>query len=515
MSKRKNKKKIQMRILAILVFVVVLALIAGMKVILSQKGYLGDGEDGDAQTASADPAKEQGAQQKPGAEEENKEQEPAEASDGSEAGDGQQSEGEDGNLSDSKEVMQQGPQLVEQADRLAASYDYDGAIELLQSVSDYDTNTELQQKVAEYEETKANCVPVNMDEVTHVFYHSLVVDPERAFANQDTNPQAVGNNQWMTTVSEFEKITQEMYERGYVLVSIHDLIETGTDEAGNTVYKPATILLPPGKRAFVLSLDDLSYYHSYDNYGYAAKMILDENGKPTCEYIQPDGTTVVGAYDCVPLLDQFLEEHPDASYRGAKGIIALTGYNGILGYRTDQTYADINNPDLSNDKRKWMEEHPDFDLEQERAEAKKVADAMKEDGWEFASHTWGHLRVGDSSLERIQADTEKWRANVEPLVGPTDTIIFAHGQDLGSWGDYDESDAKYQYLRSQGYTVFCNVDSNLYRTWFGKDYLRQGRRNLDGYRIYKNATGEQDNVSDLFDAKAIIDPQRPPVPSLE
>mgnify|MGYP000718429092 FL=1 len=33
----------------------------------------------------------------------------------------------------------------------------------------------------------------------------------------------------------------------------------------------------------------------------------------------------------VPLIDRFVEEHPDFSYRGAKGIVALTGYNGILG----------------------------------------------------------------------------------------------------------------------------------------------------------------------------------------
>ena len=48
-------------------------------------------------------------------------------------------------------------------------------------------------------------------------------------------------------------------------------------------------------------------------------MVIDENGKPTCEYTQDDGTVVTGAYDCVPLMDQFLEEHPDAAYHGAKG----------------------------------------------------------------------------------------------------------------------------------------------------------------------------------------------------
>lgn len=410
-------------------------------------------------------------------------------------------------------LEQEKVQLIEDADRLAASYDYDGAITLIESFENYEEDSRFTDKIAEYEGIKATCVPVKISEVTHIFYHSLVVDPERAFANQEKNPQAVGNNQWMTTISEFEKITQEMYDRGYVMVSIHDLYEEVVNENGETEFVEGTIMLPPGKKAFVLSLDDLSYYHSYDGYGYASKIVLDENGEPTCEYIQADGTVVTGAYDVVPLMDAFVEEHPDASYHGAKGIIALTGYNGILGYRTDISYTSITS-DLDYVKRQWIEEHPEFDIEEERKEAKAVADAMKENGWEFASHTWGHLRIADVSLERLQTDTQKWKENVEPLVGETDTIIFAHGQDLGKWGNYDETNAKYQYLREQGFQVFCNVDSSQYATWLGKDYLRQGRRNLDGYRIYYNAIGEQNNVSDLFDASEILDPERPPVPQL-
>ncbi len=404
-------------------------------------------------------------------------------------------------------------ELIAKADRLALAYDYDGAITLIQTFENYEEDTRFADKIAEYEAVKATCVPVNIKEVTHIFYHSLVVDPARAFANQEKNPQAVGNNQWMTTVSEFEKITQEMYDRGYVMVSIHDLYEEVVDENGETKFVEGTILLPPDKKAFVLSLDDLSYYHSYDGYGYASKIVLDENGEPTCEYIQADGTVVTGAYDVVPLMDAFVEEHPDASYKGAKGIIALTGYNGILGYRTDNSYVGPLEG-LDYVKQVWIKEHPDFDLEQERAEAKKVAEAMMDNGWEFASHTWGHLRVRDASFERLKADTEKWLENVAPLVGGTDTIIFAHGQDLDKWGYYDENNEKYQYLKEQGFTVFCNVDSSKYATWLGNDYLRQGRRNLDGYRIYYNAIGEQNNVSDIFDASEVLDPERPPVPPL-
>lgn len=418
------------------------------------------------------------------------------------------------NTYNTKTISQDRREAVEQAERLAAAYDYDGAINRIREIEGYETDIELQVKMNIYEFAKASCVPVNINEVTHVFYHTLVVDPRRAFANQDTNFQAVGNNQWMTTIDEFKKITQEMYDRGYVIVGLHDLIDVSTDENGSIVYRPATIMLPPGKKAYVLSQDDLCYYHSYDNYGYAAKMILDENGKPICEYIQEDGTIVTGAYDVVPLLDAFIEEHPDASYRGAKGTIALTGYNGILGYRTDNSYLDING-DISHAKKNWLKAHPDFDIEKERTEARKVAKAIKEDGWEFASHTWGHIRIGDVDLAQVMADTQKWHENVEPLVGKTDTIIFAHGQDLGKWGNYNEANGKYQYLREQGYSIFCNVDAGQYRTWFGKDYLRQGRRNLDGFRIYYNAIGQQDNVADLFDASRIIDPLRPPVPPLK
>ena len=161
---------------------------------------------------------------------------------------------------------QERERLILQADTIALSYDYDAAIELIQSYSDYESYEEMTQAIANYETQKASCIPVNLEEVTHIFYHSLVVDPIRCFGNQEHDPQCIGNNQWMTTISEFNKITQEMYDRGYVLVSIHDLYNYSVDENGNEIIEPVTIMLPEGKKAFVLSIDDLSYYHSYDNF---------------------------------------------------------------------------------------------------------------------------------------------------------------------------------------------------------------------------------------------------------
>ncbi len=407
-----------------------------------------------------------------------------------------------------EELAKKKKEMIEQADYYALTYDYDRAIELLQTWKDYDQDKEITNKIKEIQAIKNSCVKVKMSDVTHIFYHSLVVDPDRAF--DPSNYQGKGNYDWMTTIDEFKKITQEMYDRGYVLVSIHDLYEIVIDESGNEIMKEADIYLPEGKRAFVLSLDDLSYYHSYDGFGFASKLVLDENGKVINEYVDADGNVHYGAYDCVPILDQFIEEHPDASYRGAKGTIALTGYNGIFGYRTDYSYS-LDTPDLDRDKKEFLLANPNFDVEAERAKAKEIADALKASGWTFASHTWGHLKVQQRQLSTLMADNEKWMRNVASIVGETNVIIFAHGEDLGKWGNYDLSDEKVQYYMSQGFNVFCNVDSNLYRTHFGSSgtYLRQGRRNLDGIRFYKNLIGEQDNLDDLFDVEDIMDPNRP------
>ena len=385
--------------------------------------------------------------------------------------------------------------LIRRARRYGKQYDYDRAIKIFTDSELYEKSERLHKYVEKYKKKKASCVAWPIEEVTHVFYHSLIVDPSKAF---DGDYKTDGFNQVMTTIDEFNKITQAMYDKGYVMVSIKDM--ASVDENGNMV--PGEILLPPGKIPFVLSQDDVCYYHFMDNNGFATKLVVDEDGKVRNEYINDDGSVSVGDYDMVPLIDRFVEEHPDFSYRGAKGIIALTGYNGILGYRTDSSY-ETRPDDLDRDKVEWLDAHPEFNLETEREGAKKVAEAMKKNGWLFASHTWGHLNVGEISMERLQRDTQKFKENVDPVIGGTDIIIFAFGADLNQAEDY--SGEKFEFLKGQGYNYFCNVDSQKYFVQLRDRYLRMGRRNLDGYRMYYNP----EMLDDLFDAAAVFDPTRP------
>lgn len=165
-------------------------------------------------------------------------------------------------------------------------------------------------------------------------------------------------------------------------------------------------------------------------------------------------------------------------------------------------------------QQKFFDEHPDFDeaaWQKEVDDATNVANTMKAEGWEFASHTWGHIAPQTVGLEAMQKDTQRWLDNVAPVVGDTDVIIFAFGADIGDWQPYTDANPFFTYLKGKGFNIFCNVDSTQYWVQFGSNYMRQGRRNLDGYRMYYNP----DMLSDLFDVSSVWDKSRPtPVPQM-
>ena len=397
--------------------------------------------------------------------------------------------------------------LIAKADRMAAQYDYDGAIQYLKSSDSYTGSQEMQNAVAGYESTKATCTAYPLENITHVFFHTMIRDTSKAF---DGDSKEGGYNQVMTTMSEFAAIMQSMYEKGYVMVSLHDMCVVNSD---GTVSR-GEILLPPGKTPFVLSQDDVSYYHYMDGDGFAQKLIIDENGDVKNTYLEDDGSISTGDYDMVPWIDTFVKEHPDFSYHGHKGILALTGYEGVLGYRTDEVYRTREASRITEYQQKFFDENPGFDeaaWQNEVDQAKAVAEAMRANGWEFASHTWGHISPLGRGIDVTKTDTERWLNNVETVVGDTDVIIFAFGADIGDWQPYTSDNEFFTYFKEKGFNIFCNVDSSQYWVQFGPNYMRQGRRNLDGYRMYYNP----EMLSDLFDVSTVWDSSRPtPVPAM-
>ena len=373
------------------------------------------------------------------------------------------------------------------ADRLAASYDYEKAIEHIKAYKeDFNKYQEFIDAITSYEKKKLECDYLgaydSTAQVNHLFFHSLIYDTSKAFDGEyDSN----GYNYYMTTVYEFKEMMRQMYEDGYVLVSIHDLVERVKQADGSYSYSEGAIMLPIDKKPFVLSQDDVNYYDYMDKDGFASRMVLDENGRPSTEIILENGATTVGDYDLVPILETFIEEHPDFSYRGARGIIALTGYEGALGYRTD--------PASKNSKT----------YDQDREAVIEIAKVMREYGWEFACHSNGHRNMAECTQSFLEYDTDQWLEYVGALVGETDIYIYPYGIDVQS-GTGTYSNARYQYLKDSGFSIFCGVEA---KPWIQikKDYVRMQRRPIDGQAMLQYPK----RLEDLFDLTTVIDPTRP------
>ncbi len=402
---------------------------------------------------------------------------------------------------------------IAQAESLAETYDYDGAIALLQKQKDYDSDNNVINAIAKYTAAKSTLEAKDPTKVPHIFFHSLIIDTNRAFDTSKWGENEVaGINAWMTTADEFDKIIQQLYDNGYVLVKMRDLVIETKDNDGTVHFQQNNkLMLPEDKKPIVLSIDDWSYYHSYEGRGYGDKAVLDKHGDVKVHYTDANGKGYVGDYDVVPRLNDFVKKHPDFSYKGARGIAAMTGYNGVFGYRTDTDYKTKEN--LTDDQKEWLKKHPDFDYDKEVAEAKKIAEAVKKSGWEFASHTWGHLSVTNKTVDELKTDNEKWVRTVEPIVGPVDTIIFAHGNDIGDWHDYNaQTNPVYAYYKSAGYNFYANVDaSSEYWIQIRDAYVRQGRIDCDGLQMYRALSGEaKKNVfENLFDVKSVFSSARP------
>lgn len=351
------------------------------------------------------------------------------------------------------EVM---PQEIAQAKALAQGYFYDEALELLDD-SDYGDDEQITSLKNEITAKKNELVKYD-GQFYHVFFHSLIVYPELAF---DGDYMHEGYDMWMTTVSEFKNMLPQLYERGFILYSMAD------------IQKDKDIMLPPGKKPLIISIDDVCYYDYMKNDGFADRLVINEDGEVACEVRTPEGETIV-TYDgdVMPILDQFVKEHPDFSYRGAKGVVAVTGYEGALGYRIT---------DLEGEE-----------LVKAQAEVKKISEVMKKNGWLFACHSYTHndyFKDGGVAYDTLTTDTQRWEDTIAEYVLDPDIYISPFGYHLSP------GDKRLGYLSADmGYKYFCPVSTAM-RTIFTDDgTVIQERFNLDRF----NMRNQKEFINETF-----------------
>ena len=291
--------------------------------------------------------------------------------------------------------------------------------------------------------------------VEHLFFHPIIAFPKWAFYECNASQaQRYGLDDWMCTVDEYNKILDELYKRDYILVAMEDIWSEVTDETGTHMVRN-TLMLPEGKKPLVISFDDVNYYPYMLEEGFTSRLALGDDGEIWAECWNPytNETTLTKEYDATTILDTFVYEHPDFSLNGAKAIFSLTGYYGILGYRTQ------NDRDIAPDSpaRAAFEEYRNSEIEA----VKPVIKRLKETGWTFGSHTWGHIRLDSKPLQTVINDTERWEEEVGSLVGETNILFYPHGG-RPDGNDWKKTGEVFRYLQSQGFRVFASVGINSF-----------------------------------------------------
>ncbi len=362
--------------------------------------------------------------------------------------------------------------VLDQAAALALEYKYEEAIALLQGAQELQDNEAALEAIAEYQGQLDGMYAYDGD-IPHFSFTNLVVDTERAF---DGDEYAQVYRETMITLSEFEAILDELYKKGYILIDMHSLAnESGEDSSlALTEVNP---VIPEGKKPFVLSIENLNYSTMRNGDGVATRLALDDQGEVAAVYTDEGGHELLGAYDVVPVLEQFIEEHPDFSYRGARGIISLSGVSGVFGYQIEEGTS------------------PNYESNLETA--KQIADRLKEDGWTFAATGYSYSKLRDMSYDTLKEDITKWQTVVGEVVGETDTLMYPYGAEV------DYTTEKGAFVTSR-FPYLIGLWSEGDHREVNGTYMRQTRRAVTGYILeyYPN------NFEAYFTASVISDPAR-------
>lgn len=387
--------------------------------------------------------------------------------------------------SESELAEQEYQRIMAEAAELAAGYDYEAAITLLDSFADQSSYSDMVALRAQYVSAQSSLVEYNdPSSIVNLSFHVLIVDLARAIADTDYGPKY---NRNFVSTTEFSKILNDLYNNGYVLVDFDSFAPINSDR-----ILTDSIYLPEGKTPFMLT-ETLVNYLEYmidsngdgeadaGGAGFASKLVLDSNGDIKAEYVDSSGSTLVGDYDLVPILESFIQEHPDFAYRGARATVAVCGYQGVFGYRINSSYAASKGTTYQ---------------EEQIAGAKAIAQALRDKGYTIACYSYENANYSDMNANQITSDLQSWTSQIVSVIGEVNTFVFAQESNITEYG----TGTAYNVMYNSGFRYFVSNASTPY-TEVTSSYVRQNRLMVTGRTMAYYSTW----FTGMFDCAAILD----------
>ena len=385
--------------------------------------------------------------------------------------------------SESEEATLQ--EYLSQAEALAQGYNFEEAISVLNQIPLAQARDQRVSDARErYEKGDSNLVNWVDGDIPHLCFPTLIYDTTMAFDGDD---RASDYNTTMVTCDEFSAILQSLYDSGYILIDIHTIAEMVTDERGTSSMEEQKLKLPEGKRPIILSQDNVNYSNVRNGDGIATKLVLDQDGKVKAQYTDSEGHDVAGDYDFIPILDSFIEKHPDFSFRGARGIVSVSGSEGVFGYRISSAAEEGSAEEGAVQGQDASIQSAGGSAANQDDTVSAIASALRAEGWSIACAGWSHNYMNDMSLESFSAEIDNWLKYVGSLTGPADILFYPYGAEVeypgeklnGLWGDTDFRE-------------------------MGDLYMRMTRRFVDGYTLINAPV----YFTSFFDASAVRDDDR-------
>lgn len=386
-----------------------------------------------------------------------------------------------------------------QVESLVTGYDYQGAIDLLNEyLNGYNgsNNTFREQAVAKQAAlvNEQNQL-VELKDVTtipNLSFHVLMADASRACNKNVSGADMAGlYNKNFVSVEEFSRILNQLYSSNYVLVDFDSFVYKATGVDGNDEFGAKSIYLPQGKKPVMITETMVNYFEYMvdpdkdgtldgTGHGFANKLVLDENGDIKAAYVDANGQSLVGNYDLVPVLESFIQEHPDFVYQGARAILAVSGTEGVFGYRTNTSY---------------VSRFGQAFYDNEVIEAKKVVAALREKGYTIASYTYSNQAYRSMTTLQIQTEVTNWTNQITPVLGEVDTMVFARASDIESY-----SGTTFDVLYKSGIRYFLNSGSSP-RVDINKTFVRQTRLMVTGETLAWYSS----QFTSYFDSNVVLD----------
>ncbi|NLN51273.1 MAG: hypothetical protein GX145_00465 [Clostridiaceae bacterium] len=384
--------------------------------------------------------------------------------------------------------------LILLADRHIEGGRYYSAKIILDRLFDaFPNESEITEKLQICNDKLPNQIKTWEGSVEHIAIRPLIVDVERA----EQGPYKTFAETGLLTTGEFEKLLSELYERDYVLISGETYM--------NYPEEYPQVIVPLGKKPLVMIFNQYQYSTQYKESGTAEQLFYEaETNQFLSRLVANKPETAVENKDAVSILNNFISEHTDFSFNGAKARISLTVDENVLGYTVseEQTQNTIQKTEELGLETYILADKTDEDKEKyyqlQSNDLQELITALKQHGYTFCNGTRNGSDLSAMSYAELVQNISSWNDLMIPYLGNVSSLAFPGGANV-----YHDV-AKLEYLIDSGYCTFYGEGPNVYN-FDGIDYLHFDFTSINGSTL---SSAEHWNLDRFLDVADVMEDWR-------